>query len=74
MPLTPDRQVPGTELLARPDVQERMQHEDDVVYVVDPETDEYTHVRPGGTYHVKPQTEIDVAPRTDRGVREEGVR
>ena len=59
--------VPGREILQLPDVAQRKQHEEDVVFLVDPETDEYTQVRPDRQYDVKPGTALDVAPRTDRG-------
>jgi len=74
MAKTRERRVPGTEILDRQDVQERKRHEDDVVYLIDPDTDEYTQVRSGQFYDVKPGTEVDVAPRTDRGGGEARVR
>ena len=67
------QKVPGREILQLPDVTRRKQHHEDVVFLVDPDTDEYALVRPDRYYDVKPGTSLDVAPRTDRGDRTSGV-
>ena len=61
--------MPGRDILSQPEVAGLKKHEEDIIFLVNPETEEYTQVRPDRDYTLEPGTEFDVAPRTDRGTK-----